>query len=81
MRTQEDLVVKTGGFSTDPGVSCSVALIVQKTGANTRISRLSSELDIDMCTQLTLRVEAADFDPKNSWILDRFEGQLQNGTY
>ena len=65
----------------DSRVSWRGALIEQKIGANTRISRLSSELDIDMCTQLTLTVEVADFDAKNSWILDRFEGQLQRGTY
>ena len=42
-----------------------MALIEQKTGANIRITRLSSELDIDICTQLTLTVEVADFDAKS----------------
>ena len=68
------MTLKAGEFSTDPKVSCSVALIEQKIGANTLISRLSSELDIDMCTQLTLTVEVGDFDAKNRWILDGFKG-------
>ena len=57
-----------------PMVSCSVALIEDKIGANTRISRLSRELDIDMCTQLTLTVKVAEFDAKSRWILDGSEG-------
>ena len=68
------MTLKAGGFSTDPRVSRSVALIEQKTGANTRISRLSRELDIDMCTQLTLTVKVAEFDAKSRWILDGSEG-------
>ena len=58
----------------DLRVSWRGALIEQKIGANTQISRQSSDVDIDMCTQLTLTVEVADFDPKNRWILDGFEG-------
>ena len=68
------MTLKTGGLTTDSRVSCSGALIEQKTGANTQISGGSRELDIDMCTQLTLTVEVADFEAKNRWILDRFEG-------
>ena len=67
-------MLKIGGFSTDPRVSCSVALIEQKIGANTQISRQSSDVDIDMCTQLTLTVKVANSDAKNRWILDGFEG-------
>ena len=68
------MTLKIGGFSTDPSVSRSVALIEDKIGANTRISRLSSDVDIDMCTPLTLTVEVADFEAKNRWILVGFEG-------
>ena len=50
-----------------------MALIEQKIGANTQISRQSSDVDIDMCTQLTLTVEVAISDGKNRWILDGFE--------
>ena len=57
----------------DSRVSWRGALIEQKIGANTRISRLSSDVDIDMCTPLTLTVEVADFEAKNRWILDRSE--------
>ena len=51
-----------------------MALIEQKIGANTQISRQSSDVDIDMCTQLTLTVKVADFDVKNRWMLDGFKG-------
>ena len=51
-----------------------MALIEQKMGGNIRISRLSRELDIDMCTQVTLMVKVADFDAKSRWILDGSEG-------
>ena len=61
-------MLKIGGFSTDSRISCSVALIEQKTGANTWISRQSSGMDIDMHMQEVLTVKTGGFstDPRVS---------------